>query len=227
MPDNSNKDFQDKVRIDVVSDVVCPWCFIGKRRLEQAIALAPDVPVEVHYHPYFLNDWIPPQGISRNEYLTKKFGSPERYKDIAGRVSAAAAQEGLTYAIDKVNRQPNTTDSHRLIHWADQIGQGPQMKQRLMELYFSEGADLSDKDVLVKAASDIGLDAADVARKLDSDADLALVSQQVEQAKSAGIQGVPFFIFDDAYAVSGAQAAEQLAGVIRKAAGEKVKKAAS
>ena len=227
MPDNSNKDYQDKVRIDVVSDVVCPWCFIGKRRLEQAIALAPDVPVEVHYHPYFLNDWIPPQGISRNEYLTKKFGSPERYKDIAGRVSAAAAQEGLTYAIDKVNRQPNTTDSHRLIHWADQIGQGPQMKQRLMELYFSEGADLSDKNVLVKAASDIGLDAADVARKLDSDADLALVSQQVEQAKSAGIQGVPFFIFDDAYAVSGAQAAEQLAGVIRKAAGEKVKKAAS
>ena len=227
MPDNSNKDFQDKVRIDVVSDVVCPWCFIGKRRLEQAIALAPDVPVEVHYHPYFLNDWIPPQGISRNEYLAKKFGSPERYKDIAGRVSAAAAQEGLTYAIDKVNRQPNTTDSHRLIHWADQIGQGPQMKQRLMELYFSEGADLSDKNVLVKAASDIGLDAADVARKLDSDADLALVSQQVEQAKSAGIQGVPFFIFDDAYAVSGAQAAEQLAGVIRKAAGEKVKKAAS
>ena len=227
MPDNSNKDLQDKVRIDVVSDVVCPWCFIGKRRLEQAIALAPDVPVEVHYHPYFLNDWIPPQGISRNEYLTKKFGSPERYKDIAGRVSAAAAQEGLTYAIDKVNRQPNTTDSHRLIHWADQIGQGPQMKQRLMELYFSEGADLSDKSVLVKAASDIGLDAAEVAKKLDSDADLALVSQQVEQAKSAGIQGVPFFIFDDAYAVSGAQAAEQLAGVIRKAAGEKVKKAAS
>ena len=161
MPDNSNKDFQDKVRIDVVSDVVCPWCFIGKQRLEQAIALAPDMPVEVHYHPYFLNDWIPPQGISRNEYLTKKFGSPERYKDIAGRVSAAAAQEGLTYAIDKVNRQPNTTDSHRLIHWADQIGQGPQMKQRLMELYFSEGADLSDKNVLVKAASDIGLDAAE------------------------------------------------------------------
>ena len=130
MPDNSNKDLQDKVRIDVVSDVVCPWCFIGKRRLEQAIALAPDVPVEVHYHPYFLNDWIPPQGISRNEYLTKKFGSPERYKDIAGRVSAAAAQEGLTYAIDKVNRQPNTTDSHRLIHWADQIGKGLILRQR-------------------------------------------------------------------------------------------------
>jgi predicted DsbA family dithiol-disulfide isomerase len=222
MPDDQNK-----VRIDVVSDVVCPWCFIGKKRLEQAIALAPEVPVEVHYHPYFLNDWIPAEGISREQYLTTKFGSPERYKDIAKRVSAAAAQDGLTYAIDKVSRQPNTTDSHRLIHWAGAIGKAPQMKQRLMELYFSEGADLSDKAVLVKAAGDIGLDAAEVAAKLDSDTDLAIVSQQVDQAKSAGIEGVPFFIFDNAYAVSGAQAPEQLASMIRKVADERKQKAAS
>ena len=223
MPMHENK---NRIRIDVVSDVVCPWCFIGKKRLEQAIALVSEVPVEVHYHPYFLNDWIPAEGISRNEYLTAKFGSPERYKEIATRVSAAAAQEGLTYAIDKVNRQPNTTDSHRLIHWAGAIGKAPQMKQRLMELYFSEGADLSDRKVLVKAASDIGLDPKEIEAKLGSDADLAQVSQQVEQAKSAGIQGVPFFIFDNAYAVSGAQAAEQLAGVIRKVAEEKKQKAA-
>jgi predicted DsbA family dithiol-disulfide isomerase len=222
MPDNQNK-----VRIDVVSDVVCPWCFIGKKRLEQAIALAPEVPVEVHYHPYFLNDWIPAEGISREQYLTTKFGSPERYKEIAQRVSAAAAQDGLTYAIDKVSRQPNTTDSHRLIHWAEAIGKAPEMKQRLMELYFSEGADLSDRNVLVKAASDIGLDPKEIAGKLDNDTDLALVSQQVEAAKSSGIQGVPFFIFDNAYGVSGAQAAEQLAGVIRKVAEEKKQKAAS
>jgi predicted DsbA family dithiol-disulfide isomerase len=215
----------DPVRIDVVSDVVCPWCFIGKKRLEQAIALNPDIPVEVHYHPYFLNDWIPADGISREQYLTTKFGSPERYREIATRVSAAAAQDGLVYAIDKLSRQPNTTDSHRLIHWAEQIGKAPQMKQRLMELYFSEGADLSDKAVLVKAAGDVGLDPADVAKKLDSDADLAIVSQRVEQAKSAGIQGVPFFIFDNAYAVSGAQAPDQLADVIRKAAEEKKQKA--
>ena len=226
MSDIQDKLPQNKVRIDVVSDVVCPWCFIGKKRLEQAIALAPDVPVEVYYHPYFLNDWIPAEGISREQYLTTKFGSPERYKEIAQRVSAAAAQDGLIYAIDKVNRQPNTTDSHRLIHWAGQIGKSPQMKQRLMELYFSEGADLSDKNVLVKAAADIGLDPKEIAGKLDSDADLDFVSQQVETAKSAGIQGVPFFIFDNAYAVSGAQAPEQLADVIRKAAEEKKQKAA-
>jgi predicted DsbA family dithiol-disulfide isomerase len=213
------------VRIDVISDVVCPWCFIGKRRLEQALALKPDIPVEVHYRPFFLNDWIPPEGISREQYLTTKFGSPERYKGIAQRVSMAAKEEGLVYAIDKVNRQPNTTDCHRLIHWADRIGKAADMKQRLMDLYFSEGADLSDQAVLVKAASEIGLDPEQAAKDLDSDSDLALVSHQVEQAKAAGIQGVPFFIFDNAYAVSGAQAAEQLAAVIQKAADEKVKKA--
>ncbi|HWV43450.1 DsbA family oxidoreductase [Pseudorhodoplanes sp.] len=216
----------DPIRVDVVSDVVCPWCFIGKKRLEQAIALNPDIPVDVHYHPYFLNDWIPSEGISREQYLTTKFGSPERYKEIATRVSAAAAQEGLVYAIDKVNRQPNTTDSHRLIHWAEQVGKAPQMKQRLMELYFSEGADLSDKAVLVKAAQDVGLDGDEIARKLATDEDLPLLAQRVEQAKAAGIQGVPFFIFDNAYAVSGAQAPEQLAGVIRKIAEERQQNAA-
>ncbi len=179
----------------------------------------------MHYHPYFLNDWIPAEGISRDQYLTKKFGSPERYKDIASRVSAAAAQDGLVYAIDKLSRQPNTTDSHRLIHWAEQIGKAPQMKQRLMELYFSEGADLSDRNVLVKAGADVGLDATRP-RKNSQRRRPGLVSQRVEQAKSAGIEGVPFFIFDNAYAVSGAQAPEQLAGVIRKAADEKKKKAA-
>ena len=114
------------VRIDVVSDVVCPWCFIGKRRLEKAIALKPDIPVEVHWRPYYLNDWVPREGISRNDYLTAKFGSPERYKEIAGRVQQAAAAEGLTYAVDKISRQPNTADAHRLIRWAEAIGKaGP------------------------------------------------------------------------------------------------------
>src|SRR5499433_2202240 len=132
------------VRIDVVSDVVCPWCFIGKRRLEKAIAIHPDIPVEVHWRPYFLNDWIPREGISREQYLTTKFGSVERYKGIAQRVAAAAAAEGLTYNVEGISRQPNTLDCHRLILWASESGNGARMKQRLMELYFTEGADLSD-----------------------------------------------------------------------------------
>src|SRR5215467_2010926 len=150
------------VRIDVVSDVVCPWCFIGKRRLEKAIAIHPDIPVEVHWRPYFLNDWIPREGISREQYLTTKFGSAERYKGIAQRVSAAASAEGLIYAIDKISRQPNTLDAHRLIRWAGGVGKAADMKQKLMDLYFTEGANLTDRKVLVQAAAAIGLDAKEV-----------------------------------------------------------------
>ena len=109
--------------IDVVSDVVCPWCFIGKKRLEKALALRPDIPVEVRWHPYFLNDWVPREGISRDEYLTKKFGSPERYKQIAGRVADGRRRpRGSTYNVDGIARQPNTLDCHRLILWARNAG---------------------------------------------------------------------------------------------------------
>jgi predicted DsbA family dithiol-disulfide isomerase len=209
---------QKPVRIDVVSDVVCPWCFIGKSRLEKALALKPDIPVEVHYRPYFLNDWIPREGISREQYLTTKFGSVERYKGIAGRVQAAAREEGLTYAVDKISRQPNTTDAHRLIHWADQIGKAPEMKQKLMDLYFTEGADLTDRDVLAKAAAEVGLD--DVREALGSERDVAEVEREAEAAKEAGIQGVPMYIFDGRFAVSGAQAPEYLAEAIERAANE-------
>jgi predicted DsbA family dithiol-disulfide isomerase len=209
---------QQPVRIDVVSDVVCPWCFIGKRRLEKALALKPDVPVEVHWHPYFLNDWIPREGISRADYLTTKFGSPERYAGIAQRVTAAAAAEGLDYAMDKISRQPNTLDAHRLIRWAGGIGKAAEMKQRLMELYFTEGADLSNRAVLVQAAADVGLDAEDVGEALASDQDVAEVEQEAQSAKEAGIEGVPMFIFGGKFAVSGAQAPEYLAEAIERLA---------
>ena len=209
---------QQPVRIDVVSDVVCPWCFIGKHRLEKALALTPDIPVEVHWRPYFLNDWIPREGISREQYLTTKFGSVERYKGIAQRVGAAAAEEGLVYAADKMKRQPNTTDSHRLIRWAEGIGKAAEMKQRLMDLYFTEGADLTNRAVLVQAAGDVGLDPEDVRAALDSDKDVAEVEQEAQSAKEAGIEGVPCFIFGGKFAVSGAQSPEYLAEAIARAA---------
>ncbi|MGN6462111.1 MAG: DsbA family oxidoreductase [Pseudolabrys sp.] len=211
------------VRIDVVSDIVCPWCFIGKRRLEKAIAQIPDVPVEVHFRPYYLNDWIPREGISRNDYLTQKFGSPERYNGIATRVAATAAAEGLVYDKDHISRQPNTIDAHRLIRWADEKGLAPQMKQRLMDMYFTEGADLTDREVLVKAAADVGLDAATVRAGLASDKDEAEIEQEVEQAKAAGIQGVPFYILAGKYGISGAQDPATLAQAIRQVAEEQAK----
>lgn len=211
---------QQPIRIDVVSDVVCPWCFIGKRRLEKALALKPDVPVEVHWHPYFLNDWIPREGIAREDYLTQKFGSVERYSGIAQRVSAAAAEDGLVYDAAKMKRQPNTIDCHRLIRWAGGIGKAAEMKQKLMDLYFSEGADLSNRAVLVQAAVDVGLDGEDIRAALDSDTDAAEVEREAHSAKEAGIDGVPTFIFAGRYAVSGAQAPEYLAAMIERIATE-------
>jgi predicted DsbA family dithiol-disulfide isomerase len=215
--------------IDVVSDVVCPWCYIGKRRLERALALVPDIPVEVRFRAYFLNEWVPREGMSRADYLTKKFGSVERYRSMAGRIVAAAAEEGLVYALDKIARQPNTLDCHRLILWAGNANRagnggrdgGAAMKQRLMELYFAEGADLSDRDVLVGAAVDCGLDGAQVRELLASDTDVARVEREAHSAKEAGIDGVPCFIFGGALAVSGAQAPDYLADVIRRAAAER------
>jgi len=206
------------VRIDVVSDIVCPWCFIGKHRLEKAIALNPDIPVEVHWRPYFLNDWIPREGISREQYLTTKFGSAERYKGIAQRVSAAAAAEGLTYAMDKISRQPNTLDAHRMIRWADEIGKAAEMKQRLMDLYFTEGADLTSHAVLAQAAADIGLDAETTRKALATDKDVAEIEREALSAKEAGIDGVPCFIFGGKFAISGAQEPDYLAEAIERMA---------
>jgi predicted DsbA family dithiol-disulfide isomerase len=208
------------LQIDIVSDVVCPWCYIGKRRIENALALAPDVPVEINWRPFFLNSWVPREGISRDEYLTAKFGSPEVYKGIAGRVVDAAREDGLTYRPDLVKRQPNTTDCHRLIHWADAIGKSAEMKQLLMELYFRDGGDLTDTGVLVQAAADCGLDTDAVRKRLATDEDVALISAQAKDASDKGISGVPTFVFAHKYAVSGAQPAEQLARAIRQVSGE-------
>jgi predicted DsbA family dithiol-disulfide isomerase len=208
------------LQIDIVSDVVCPWCYIGKRRIENALALAGDVPVEIHWRPFFLNPWVPREGISRDEYLTTKFGSVEAYKGIAGRVVVAAGEEGLVYRPELVKRQPNTIDCHRLIQWAGTQGKSAEMKQRLMELYFRDGGDLTDVDVLVQAAADVGMDADDIRRRLASDEDVELISAQAKEASDKGISGVPTFVFAQKYAVSGAQPAEQLARAIREVSAE-------
>jgi predicted DsbA family dithiol-disulfide isomerase len=188
--------------INVVSDVVCPWCFIGKRRLENAIALKP-------------------------EYLITKFGSVDRYKANAQRIVMAARQDGLVYNLDAIARQPNTLDCHRLIRWSGESGDPARMKQRLMELYFTEGADLSDSEVLVAAARDCGMDADQVRQRLTGEEDIDSVSAEAEQARAAGIDGVPCFILGGIFAVSGAQAPEYLADAMESAAAERAKREAA
>jgi predicted DsbA family dithiol-disulfide isomerase len=207
------------VQAEVVSDVVCPWCYIGKHRLEEAIGLNPDVEVAINWRPYFLNDWIPREGIDRQTYLETKFGSAERYGVIAERVAAAAAMEGLPYAPDKISRQPNTLDCHRLILWSRSATDPARVKQRLMELYFAEGGDLSDPRVLIKAAADCGMDGDLVRRLLASDADVDRIENEAVSAKEAGIDGVPCFIFGGHVIVTGAQSPEYLASAIERTAG--------
>ncbi|WP_315831591.1 DsbA family oxidoreductase [Bradyrhizobium prioriisuperbiae] len=211
---------KQSLTVDVVSDVVCPWCYIGKRRLENALAEVSDVDVQVRWHPFFLNPWVPREGISRDEYLTTKFGSVEAYGKIAGRVVDTAAAEGLEYHPGLVKRQPNTLDCHRLIHWAEAAGKSAEVKQRLMELYFRDGGDLTAPEVLVQAAADCGLDADDIRKRLGTDEDVELISQQAQSAAQAGVSGVPTFILGNKYGISGAQPADQLAKAIRQVAAE-------
>jgi predicted DsbA family dithiol-disulfide isomerase len=219
--DNSNDESAAPgvLRVEVVSDVVCPWCYIGKRRLEAALALTPDVAVDINWRPYFLNPWIPREGIDRQTYLETKFGSVERYAVIAERVAAAAAMDGLPYAPDKMSRQPNTLDCHRLILWSRSATDPGRMKQRLMDLYFAEGADLSDPKILIQAAVDCGMDGDLVRRLLASDADVDRIEGEANSAKEAGIDGVPCFVFGGSVIVTGAQSPEYLASAIARTSG--------
>ena len=223
---NASPDPSASVHVEVVSDVVCPWCYIGKHRLEMALALVPEISVDINWRPYFLNPWIPREGIDRQTYLETKFGSVERYTMIAERVASAAALEGLVYAPDKVSRQPNTLDCHRLILWSRSATDPGQMKQRLMELYFAEGADLTDPRTLIKAAVDCDMDGDLVRRLLASDADVDRVEREANSAKEAGIDGVPCFIFGGSIIVTGAQSPEYLASAIERSAGQQARKRA-
>ena len=213
--------------IDVISDVVCPWCYVGKRLLERAVALKPEIPVVVRFRPYFLNPWVPREGMSREEYLIAKFGSVERYNRSNNRVAEAAAAVGLDYNRDRIKRQPNTLDCHRLIRWAGETDNSARMKQRLMETYFSEGGDLSQADVLVAAATACGMDGEAVRGRLASEEDVAEVTREAQSAADAGIDGVPCFIFGGMIALSGAQPPEYLAAAIERAADELARRVAA
>jgi predicted DsbA family dithiol-disulfide isomerase len=217
----------NELMIDVISDVVCPWCFIGKRRLEKAIALKPELAVTARYRPFFLNSWIPREGISREEYLTKKFGSVERYMSMAPRVVAAAREEGLVYNVDVITRQPNTIDCHRLIRWAGETGDAARMKQRLMDLYFTEGGDLTDREVLVAAAQVCGMDAEQVRHRLASEEDIDVVTAEAQSFERAGVNSVPYFILGGIFAVSGAHEPEYLAEAMERTITERAKREAA
>jgi len=209
--------------IDVVSDVVCPWCYIGKRRLEAALARLresePDLPIQVRWHPFQLNPDLPAEGIDRRQYVETKFGGPERARQVYARVGAAGETVGIPFAFDAIQRQPNTLDAHRLVAWAQSRNEGdPEaLVEALFRAYFLEGRYVGDREELVRLAEAAGYDPTDARAFLDSDEMKDAIADADRRARTMGISGVPFFIFGGKTALSGAQEPEALLDAIAQA----------
>jgi predicted DsbA family dithiol-disulfide isomerase len=199
------------VDITVISDAICPWCFIGKRHLELALAELPeDIDVSVAWHPFELNPDMPAEGLSRRDYRTAKFGSWERSQALDAQVEAAAAQAGLEIHHERMTRTPNTFDAHRLIWLAGQHGVQSAVVDTLFRYYFVEGQDIGDGAVLADAARAGGLADVDVAAFLAGDQGRREVSAGLDEARRLGVSGVPTFIINHAVGLSGAQPPETL-----------------
>ncbi len=212
-----------KIKIDVVSDVVCPWCYIGKRRLEKAVVeLSSAYDFEVEYHPFELNPTIPESGFNQREYLTKKFGGEDQYAEISNRVKGVAAEEGLDFDFSKQLTSPNTRKAHSLIQFAREEGKQLEVKEAFMKAYFTDGVDLSNKENLISVATNAGLDKEKVKKVLeDENAPIQIALAEHELSK-LGISGVPFYIINNKYGISGAQPKETFIKAFQEIGMEKV-----
>jgi predicted DsbA family dithiol-disulfide isomerase len=208
------------IRLEIWSDPICPWCFIGKARLDRALESRPDHPFEIQWLPFQLNPDMPREGMARAEYMALKFGDDAGILAAYGPVIQAAEETGLDLNLPAIARTPNTLDAHRLIHWAGLEGRQSVMVNRLFRAYFQEGRDIGAQDTLVDLATDAGFDRAVIGRLLASDADCEMIREADSAARARGIRGVPFFILDNSHAISGAQPAALWRGVIDEIMGQ-------
>jgi predicted DsbA family dithiol-disulfide isomerase len=207
--------------IDVTSDVICPWCYVGKRRLEKAIALAHCGDLRVRWHPFQLNPQMPKAGMSRREYRSAKFRSWERSLELDAQVTAVGRSEGIPFAFEKIERTPNTLDAHRLIWLADQEGVQNTVVEALFRAYFTEGADLTDLGTLLNVATGAGLDRSRAEGLLEGEEGLAAIRAAEDQSRRAGVQGVPFFTLNNKVVLSGAVETSAFLDAFKRAGGEK------
>lgn len=196
------------MRIDIFSDVICPWCFIGKRRLERALRERPQEDLAICWRAFQLNPDMPIQGMPRHLYLEAKFGGSERAGQIYETIRQNGQREGIDFRFERIKQTPNTVRAHRLIRFATERGHGDALVERLFTAYFTEGVDLGDMDRLADLAEETGLSRGEAAAFLESNDGLADVLAETRFAYESGINGVPCFIFDRHYALAGAQEPE-------------------
>lgn len=204
--------------VEVISDVICPWCFIGKRRLDKAIT-ALDRQVVVRWLPFQLNPTMPKEGISRKEYRTRKFGSWERSQELDTKLIAVGKMEGINFAFDRIERTPNTVDAHRMIWLADEEGVQDAAVEALFRAYFTEGRDISDRHTLIDVVAEAGLNRQRAEGVLNSDDGLEAIREANELARRVGVEGVPFFIINGKVTLSGAQPPDAFLAAFTQALG--------
>lgn len=202
------------VRLDIISDVVCPWCYIGKTLLDRALEKSPHHPFAVEWHPYLLNPEMPPGGLPYGDYLRMKFGDPARIVPLLARVQEAAETAGAEIRYERIMREPDSTDAHRLIHWAGLEGRQTPVVSALFRAHFRDGRDIGDAATLAEIAGETGLDRAMIARLLASEADRQEIRARAAHSRSRGVTGVPTFIVADSHVVAGAQPVEVWQDVI-------------
>lgn len=201
--------------IDVVSDVICPWCFLAKRQLDAALASLPDLEAMVRWRPFMLDPGIPPEGVDRHSYMLQKFGA-ERLKTLHDPLIAAGQKYGVPYDFEAITRTPNTLDAHRLIRWSHTAGRQTQVVERLFMSYWSEGQDIGAHEVLAGCAADAGINPGQIRELLASDQDVAETKAEIQHAANMGVTGVPLFVLGQRYALQGAQPPEVIADAIAR-----------
>ncbi len=211
---------RSRLQIEVVFDLVCPWCYLGTRRLRRALRARPDIVADLHWRPFLLNPDIPAGGLPRHEFLTRKFGGEERARRLHATIAELGLAEGVPFRFERIRRMPSSLDAHRLVRFASREGLAEPMVDALFHAHFAEGADLGDDVVLVGLAGRVGLDAVLVRRFLDSGAEADAVHAENLRAHRLGINGVPCFVMGGRHAIAGAQEPEVLERLIDVAMAE-------
>ncbi|MDJ0638451.1 MAG: DsbA family oxidoreductase [Paracoccaceae bacterium] len=204
------------IKLDILSDPICPWCYIGKTHLDRALEAHADHPFQIEWHPFQLNPEMAPEGMDRRAYLEGKFGGKAGADEVYGRIAETAKAAGLDLALDAIERTPNTLDAHRLIHWAGLEGRQTFVVSRLFKAYFEEARDIGDHGVLLDIAEEAGLDRAMIERLLQSDADSENIRARDAHARERGVTGVPTFVVANQHVVPGAQPPELWEKVIEE-----------